>query len=289
MATEACRVPFSEPFRTYETRQICHRARGRSSGTSASRDTTMSSVFRHDGTGGGADPERAQDSRAKDSLRESDQRFCAMADAAPVMIWMSGVDMLCNFFNEPWLAFTGRTTEQELGNGWAEGVHPDDLQRCLEVYTSSFEARRPFSMEYRLRRADGEYRWILDRGIPRYAPDGGFVGYIGSAVDVTDGKLTEEALRTARAELAHMLSHAQLQGGPERLELLLELTNRMVSTLDLREVLSAATSCARARCRLGGTGRSSRKAHWSPSTGHSPVVCFARARRGSATSMIFSR
>jgi len=205
----------------------------------------MSSVFRHDGTGGGTDPERAQDSRAQDSLRESDQRFCALADAAPVMIWMSGVDMLCNFFNEPWLAFTGRTMEQELGNGWAEGVHPDDLQRCLEVYTSSFEARRPFSMEYRLRRADGEYRWILDRGIPRYAPDGGFVGYIGSAVDVTDGKLTEEALRTARAELAHMLSHAQLQGGPERLELLLELTNRMVSTLDLREVLSAAMTTSR--------------------------------------------
>jgi len=193
----------------------------------------------------GVDPEPAQGARAKDSLRESDQRFCAMADAAPVMIWMSGVDMLCNFFNEPWLAFTGRTMEQELGNGWAEGVHPDDLQRCLEVYTSSFEARRPFSMEYRLRRADGDYRWILDRGIPRYAPDGGFVGYIGSAVDVTDGKLTEEALRTARAELAHMLSHAQLQGGPERLKLLLELTNSMVSTLDLREVLSAVMTTSR--------------------------------------------
>jgi PAS domain S-box-containing protein len=141
--------------------------------------------------------------QAQDSLRESDERFCAMADAAPVMIWMSGGDMLCNFFNEPWLAFTGRTMEQELGNGWTEGVHSEDLQRCLEVYNSSFEARRPFSMEYRLRRADGEYRWILDRGIPRYAPDSGFVGYIGSAVDVTESKLTEEALRIARAELAH--------------------------------------------------------------------------------------
>jgi len=100
-------------------------------------------------------------------------------------------------------------------------------------------------MEYRLRRADGEYRWILDRGIPRYAPDGGFVGYIGSAIDVTDGKLTEEALRTARAEVAHMLSHAQLQGGPDRLELLLELTNKMVSTLDLREVLGAVMTTSR--------------------------------------------
>jgi formate hydrogenlyase transcriptional activator len=189
--------------------------------------------------------EPARGTRAEDSLRESDERFCAMADAAPVMIWMSGVDMLCNFFNEPWLSFTGRTMEQELGNGWAEGVHPEDLRRCLEVYTSSFEARRPFSMEYRLRRADGEYRWILDRGIPRYAPDGAFVGYIGSAVDVTDGKLTEEALRIARAELAHMLSHAQVQGGLERLKLLLELTNSMVSTLDLREVLSAVMTTSR--------------------------------------------
>jgi formate hydrogenlyase transcriptional activator len=113
----------------------------------------------------------------------------------------------------------------------------------VQVYP--IETRRPFSMEYRLRRADGDYRWILDRGIPRYAPDGGFVGYIGSAVDVTDGKLTEEALRTARAELAHMLSHARLQGGPERLKLLLELTNSMVSTLDLREVLSAVMTTSR--------------------------------------------
>jgi len=109
-------------------------------------DTRVSSVSRRDGTRGHTDSEPAQDSRAKGALRESDQRFCAMADAAPIMIWMSGADMLCNFFNEPWLAFTGRTTEQELGNGWAEGVHPDDVQRCLEVYTSSFEARRSFSM-----------------------------------------------------------------------------------------------------------------------------------------------
>src|SRR6267142_1754125 len=143
----------------------------------------------------GVDPEPAQGVRAKDSLRESDQRFCAMADAAPVMIWVSGVDMLCNFFNEPWLAFTGRTMEQELGNGWAEGVHSDDLKHCFEVYKNSFDARQPFTMEYRLRRDDGEYRWVLDTGTPRFDTDGVFVGYIGSCIDMTEQKRTEEKFR----------------------------------------------------------------------------------------------
>jgi PAS domain S-box-containing protein len=127
-----------------------------------------------------------------------------MADTAPVMIWMSGRDMQCTFFNRPWLEFTGRSMDQELGNGWAEGVCRDDLQHCLDTYITSFEARRQFTMEYRLRRADGEYRWILDKGIPRYAADGEFAGYIGSAVDITEHKRSEEALRKAQADLAHV-------------------------------------------------------------------------------------
>jgi PAS domain S-box-containing protein len=131
-------------------------------------------------------------------------QFRSIADAAPVMMWLSGTDMLCTFFSRPWLEFTGRTMEQELGNGWAEGVCPEDLEGCLDTYAASFDARRPFTMEYRLRRADGVYRWILDKGIPHYTPDGEFAGYIGSAVDITEYKQTQEALRKAQADLAHV-------------------------------------------------------------------------------------
>jgi PAS domain S-box-containing protein len=133
--------------------------------------------------------------KAQDALRESEARFRAMADTAPVMIWMSGTDKLCTFFNKGWLDFTGRSLEQELGNGWAEGVHREDLDRCIEVYVTSFETRRPFTMEYRLRRRDGEWRWVLDNGGPRFSPDQTFVGYIGSCFDITDYKHAQDRFR----------------------------------------------------------------------------------------------
>ena len=138
------------------------------------------------------------------ALRESDARFRIMADTAPVMVWMSGADMLCNFFNKQWLEFTGRTMEEELGNGWSQGVHAEDLPHCLETYTSSFKARQPFTIEYRLRRADGEYRWILDNGVPRYTQEREFSGYIGSCIDITERIRAEEQLRLLRQELFHM-------------------------------------------------------------------------------------
>ena len=143
-------------------------------------------------------------------LRESESRFRIVADAAPVLIWMAGVDKLCTFFNKPWLDFTGRSIEQELGNGWAEGVHRDDLQNCLQVYTGAFDARQPFVMQYRLRRNNGEYRWISDQGVPRYDAQGTFAGYIGSCVDVTELITKDEALHefeervVLAAEAAHL-------------------------------------------------------------------------------------
>jgi PAS domain S-box-containing protein len=145
--------------------------------------------------------------RAEQHLRESEARFQAMADTAPVLIWMTGTDGLCNYFNQPWLDFTGRTMEQEIGTGWIQGVHPDDAQGCFDGFLPAFEARRPFGMEYRLRRADGEYRWVMESGIPRYTGGGEFAGYIGSNVDITDLRRAEqerEKLRQAQSDLVHM-------------------------------------------------------------------------------------
>lgn len=132
--------------------------------------------------------------RVEEVVRESEQRFRLVANTAPVMIWMSDPDKLCNYFNQPWLEFTGRPMEAEVGNGWAEGVYPEDLKLCLDTYTQAFDLRESFKMQYRLRRYDGEYRWVLDRGVPRFNPDGSFAGYIGSCIDVTDRKLAEDAL-----------------------------------------------------------------------------------------------
>lgn len=140
--------------------------------------------------------------RAEEAIRESEQRFRLVANTAPVMIWMAGLDKLCYYFNQPWLEFTGRPLEAELGNGWAEGVHPDDLQRCLDTYTQAFDRHESFEMEYRLRRHDGEFRWVTDIGVPRFNPDQTFAGYIGSCIDVTDRKRTEERLKKSEEKFS---------------------------------------------------------------------------------------
>jgi PAS domain S-box-containing protein len=136
-------------------------------------------------------------------LRESEERFRLVANTAPVLIWMSGTDKHCTFFNQGWLNFTGRSMQQELGEGWVIGVHSDDVQRCIKTYSASFDARAPFEMEYRLRRFDGEFRWIVDYGTPRFEIDGTFCGYIGSAVDITERKSSEESLQSLSGRLIH--------------------------------------------------------------------------------------
>ncbi|HEX8385350.1 MAG TPA: PAS domain S-box protein [Rubricoccaceae bacterium] len=129
--------------------------------------------------------------QAEVAVLESEDRFRVMTDSAPMLVWMAGADRQCTHFNRGWLAFTGRTMDEELGDGWRESVHPDDLGRCLDVYAAHYDRREPFEVEYRLCHHDEQYRWIVDRGAPRFAPDGAFLGFIGSGFDVHDRKLAE--------------------------------------------------------------------------------------------------
>jgi PAS domain S-box-containing protein len=140
-----------------------------------------------------------------------DERFCEVMDAAPVMIRVSGTDKLCTWFNKPWLEFTGRTLSQELGNGWTEGIHREDFNRCLDIYVKHFDARQRFRMQYRLRRHDGEYRWIDDVGIPRHARADAFLGYIGSCTDVHEAALRLQTEFTSRAQTERHLAHSSDQ------------------------------------------------------------------------------
>ncbi|MFA4861563.1 MASE3 domain-containing protein [Methanoregula sp.] len=138
---------------------------------------------------------------AEDEVRKARDFYLSVLNDFPNPIWRAGVDGKCNYFNKDWLAFTGRNLEQELGDGWAEGVHPDDLDRCLKIYLENFNARKPFDMEYRLRYHDGTYRWLYDSGKPISSQNGEFVGYIGSCYDIHDRKLAEDALRQANTKL----------------------------------------------------------------------------------------
>ena len=142
----------------------------------------------------------------QNALRESEERFRNMADTAPVMMWIVDTDRRCTYVNKRWLDFTGRTLEEEIGDGWMQGIHPDDYEGCVENYFKSFEERQPFELEYRIRRYDGEYRWVYDTGVPRFSSDGTFRGYIGSAIDITERKESEVALQTAHEEL-HQLKN----------------------------------------------------------------------------------
>jgi PAS domain S-box-containing protein len=132
--------------------------------------------------------------QAERALRESEEHLVLMMETAPCMIWMAGSDGRCTYFNGQWLTFTGRKLDDELGDGWADGIHPDDATRCVDEYRRAFAARTPFTLQYRLRHASGEYRWVLDFGAPRHGPAGAFAGYMGSCIDVTDVQAAQQVL-----------------------------------------------------------------------------------------------
>lgn len=144
--------------------------------------------------------------KAEQALRESEERFRTMANAAPVLIWTSNPNKQADYFNKSWLDFTGRAFEQELGAGWAQAVHPDDLDDVMRTFNAAHDKRFPFEMQFRMRRADGDYRWVINHGVPRFAPDGTFQGFIGSCLDITDRKIAqaelERRVKERTAELA---------------------------------------------------------------------------------------
>ena len=144
-------------------------------------------------------PQSGADGAPRDQAILTFGEYAALVEQAPILIWRADTSAACDYFNERWLAFTGRTMGQEAGSGWAEGVHPDDYEKCLAIYIGAFEGRQTFEMRYRLRRYDGEYRWIFDRGVPMFLPDGTFAGYIGSCIDVTEQVKAELALEAAHA------------------------------------------------------------------------------------------
>ena len=171
------------------------------------------------------------------ALRESEARFRTVANSAPVLLWMMGIDRQCTFFNQTWLTFTGRTLEQELGHGWIEGLHADDRERCLVTYTTAFDTHRTFELEYRLHRADGQYRWLLSRGVPRFKSDGDFAGYIGTCIDISDRheveKLKDEFISVVNHELRtpltsilgslDLLASGVLNNNPEKGQRMLQI------------------------------------------------------------------
>jgi PAS domain S-box-containing protein len=171
-------------------------------------------------------------------LRDSETRFRSMADDSPMLVWVTGPDKRVTFLNLTCLRFTGRTMQQELGHGWLDGVHADDREHCRQIWYDAADAKRPIELEYRLRRHDGQYRWVLDRGIPRFAGDGKYLGYIGSVLDITDRKRAEESDRA----LAHV----------QRLAMMGELTAAVAH--ELRQPSAAIMSNAEAALGLLESG-----------------------------------
>ncbi len=166
------------------------------------------------------------------------EEYRILAEQAPIMIWRSDITTACDYFNERWLAFTGRTIEQEVGNGWTKGVHPEDIDKCLKIYSGAFQKREAFEMEYRLLRHDGQYRWLFDRGVPFEGSNGQFAGYIGSCIDVTE-KVEARAYLQETARKLELLIHdrtAELQRKNKDLDELNKTLEKQAITDDLTKI-----------------------------------------------------
>jgi PAS domain S-box-containing protein len=183
-----------------------------------------------------------QRKRIEAALRESEARFHMMADTAPVMVWMADPEQGCTFFNKRWLEFTGRTLEQEVGSGWISGIHAQDQLRCRDTYHEAIRQQHPFTMEYRLRRADGTYRWIVDTGVPRFEPDGTLSGYIGSCIDLTERKEMEDELRKTLKEKESLLRevHHRVKNN---LQVISSLLNLQMATIKDAQVAQLFKEC----------------------------------------------
>ncbi len=195
--------------------------------------------------------------RAEEALRESEERFRNMADTAPVMIWVSGTDKLCTFFNKCCLDFTGHSLEQKIGEGWIAGIHPEDREQFLAEYSSSFDARQEFQTVFRLHRADGEYRWVLTTGIPRFGPGGVFAGFIGSCVDITEIKRASEQLQSAYSEIEQLKQRLEQDNLYLQEEIKLEHHGVVGESEKIREVLIKVEQVAKTNASvllLGETG-----------------------------------
>src|SRR5262249_43512543 len=141
---------------------------------------------------------------AEEQARESEGKFLVMANSAPIIMLASGLDKSCSFCNQAWLDFTGRSLDEQLGYGWAESIHPEDRAGCIKTASEAFDARQPFTQEYRVRRHDGQYRWVSDHGVPRYDAQQNFLGFMGSCMDATERKQAEAEAQRSQGELAHV-------------------------------------------------------------------------------------